>query len=277
MAIETKHEIFPKDPKKSYGLVELVKGTSPITDKEPESTVFTWPHLVFVELIAMLVVSVILVFLSLYFEAPLEEMASPDTTPNPMKAPWYFLGLQEMLVFFDPWLAGVVLPTFIIVGLILTPYIDINPKGNGQYNYSDRKFAVWNFAFGCALWYIMILVGVYLRGLDWQWYWPWDNWEAHKPPSGVSLIDYSVILMSPPFSLSREASQGIAYATVLGYFVVGMTIPFVFFRKFYNNLGFVRYNITMMLFLLMMSVPAKIILRLVFNIKYLLVTPFFKI
>jgi hypothetical protein len=275
MAIETKHEIFPKNPKKSYGLVELVRGTSPITDKEPETTVFTWPNLLYIELISILLASVILIGLSLYSGAPLEEMASPDTTPNPMKAPWYFLGLQELLVFFDPWLAGVVLPTFMIVGLILIPYIDINPKGVGEYNYTDRKFAIWNFAFGLGLWYIMIIVGVYLRGLDWQWYWPWDNWEAHKPPSGVSLIDYSVILTQ--WGLSKGAAQGIAYGTLIGYFVVGMTIPFIFFRKFYNALGFVRYNLTMFLFLTQMGVPIKIVLRLVFNIKYLLVTPFFKI
>lgn len=275
MAIETKHEIFPKNSKKSYGLVELVKGTSPITEKEPETTVFTWPNLLFIELIAILLSSVILIGLSMYSGAPLEEMASPDTTPNPMKAPWYFLGLQELLVFFDPWLAGVVLPTFMIVGLILIPYIDINPKGVGEYNYTDRKFAIWNFAFGLGLWYIMIVVGVYLRGLDWQWYWPWDNWEAHKPPSGVSLVDYSVILTQ--WGLSKSAAQGVAYATLIGYFVVGMTIPFLLFRKFYNALGFVRYNLTMFLFLTQMGVPIKIVLRLVFNIKYLLVTPFFKI
>ena len=275
MAIEIKHEIFPKDPKKSYGLVELVKGTSPITDKEPETTTFVWPNLLFIELIAILFSSAILIVLSLISGAPLEEMASADTTPNPMKAPWYFLGLQELLVFFDPWLAGVVLPSFIIVGLILLPYVDVNPKGVGQYNYSDRKFAIWTFSFGLALWYIMIVVGVYLRGLDWQWYWPWDNWELHKPPTGVQLIDYSIILTS--WGISKSVSQMIAYATVLGYFVVGMTIPFIFFRKFYNSLGFARYNMTMMLLLLMMSVPIKIVLRLVFNIKYLLVTPFFKI
>ena len=202
-------------------------------------------------------------------------MASPDTTPNPMKAPWYFLGLQELLVFFDPWLAGVVLPGLIIVGLILLPYIDVNPKGIGQYNYTDRKFAIWTFSFGLALWYIMIIVGVYFRGLDWQWYWPWDNWELHKSSSTVSLIDYSVILTS--WGLNKSVALIVTYATVAGYFIVGMTVPFLLFRRFYNSLGFVRFNITVLFFLMMMGVPIKIILRLVFNIKYLLVTPFFKI
>ncbi|MHB8482996.1 MAG: cytochrome B6 [Nitrospiria bacterium] len=275
MAIEVKHEIFPKDPKKSYGLVELVKGTSPITDKEPETTVFVWPHLLFIELISILLASAILIGLSMISGAPLEEAASLDTTPNPMKAPWYFLGLQELLVFFDPWLAGVVLPGLIIIGLILIPYIDVNSKGIGQYNYTDRKFAIWTFSFGLALWYILIIVGVYFRGLDWQWYWPWENWGLHKPASTVSLVDFSVILTS--WGLSNFAAEIVTYMTVIGYFIAGMTIPFVFFRNFYNSLGFVRFNVTILFFLMMMGVPIKIILRLVFNIKYLLVTPFFKI
>lgn len=275
MAIEVKHEIFPKNPKKSYGLVELVKGTSPITEKEPETTVFVWPNLLFIELISILLTSAILIGLSMISGAPLEETASPDTTPNPMKAPWYFLGLQELLVFFDPWLAGVVLPGLIIIGLVLIPYIDVNSKGIGQYNYTDRKFAIWTFSFGMALWYILIIVGVYLRGLDWSWYWPWENWAAHKAAGTVSLVDYSVILTS--WGLSNSAAEIVTYITVIGYFIVGMTIPFILFRKFYNELGFVRFNVTILLFLMMLGVPVKIVLRLVFNIKYLLVTPFFKI
>ena len=85
---------------------------------------------------AIFVVVLLLVW-SLLVDAPLEEPANPTRTPNPSKAPWYFLGLQEMLVFFDPWHAGVVLPTFIIIGLMVIPYIDINPHGNGYYTF-DR-------------------------------------------------------------------------------------------------------------------------------------------
>jgi len=72
---------------------------------------------------------------------------------NPAKAPWYFLGLQEMLVYFDPWIAGVIMPTLIIVGLMVIPYIDANPLGNGYYTYKQRKFAIWTFLFGfIGLW-----------------------------------------------------------------------------------------------------------------------------
>ena len=74
-------------------------------------------------------------------QAPLEQPASSTTAPNPSKAPWYFLGLQEMLVYFDPWMAGVVLPSMIIVGLMAIPYIDTNKSGNGYFSYADRKFA----------------------------------------------------------------------------------------------------------------------------------------
>src|SRR5580692_6793988 len=92
--------------------------------------------------------------------APLEEPSNPNVTMNPAKAPWYFLGLQEMLVYFDPWIAGVIMPTLIIVGLMVVPYIDANPLGNGYYTYKQRKFAIWTFLFGfIGLWVLMIVIG----------------------------------------------------------------------------------------------------------------------
>ena len=95
------------------------------------------------------------------FKAPLEEPANPTWAPNPAKAPWYFLGLQEMLVYFDPWMAGVVLPVLIIVGLVAIPYIDTNPKGNGYYTIMERKMAIWLFMFGwLVLWVYLIIKGV---------------------------------------------------------------------------------------------------------------------
>jgi hypothetical protein len=276
MADQTQTPVSPRDPKKTYGLAELVRGTTPGGTKPPEETVFTWPHLVYVEFIAMIASTVVLIILSLISGAPLEESASADTTPNPMKAPWYFLGLQELLVFFDPWLAGVVLPGLIIVGLMVIPFIDINPKGIGQYNYADRKFAVLSFCFGLALWYIFIVVGVYLRGLDWQWYWPWDNWLLHKEAGAVSLIDLEVI-MAQKFGISQKITNLITYGITGVFYAIGFTIPFIFFRKFYQALGFVRYNLLMFFFMTMMLVPFKVMIRLVFNIKYLLITPWFKI
>lgn len=255
--------------------MELVKGTAPATEKEPEDTIFSWPHLFYIELIAVLVVTAALLFLSLYVGAPLEEEVGRDTTPNPMKAPWYFVGLQELLVFFDPWIAGVTLPALIIIGLMLIPFIDTNPKGSGAYNFSERKFAVAVYAFGLGLWTALIIIGVWFRGLDWSWYWPWDNFHVHKPPI-VGLKDLSVIF-AKKFSISEFAGNALSYILVLVYFAVGLIIPVFIFKRFYNRLGFIRYVTTMALFLLLAGVPVKIALRLIFSIKYVMVTPWFKI
>src|SRR4026207_1000153 len=110
--------------------IRAKEGEDVVSDK-----IHSWPYFVRVEFIAGLILTLILFVWSITINAPLEEPANPTLTPNPSKAPWYFLGLQEMLVYFDPWIAGVMLPTFILVGLILIPYIDINPKGNGYYTF----------------------------------------------------------------------------------------------------------------------------------------------
>ena len=106
----------------------IAAGDDPI-EKQESDRVWVWPDLVYTELIALILCTAILIVWSVGLEAPLEQPANPANTPNPSKAPWYFLGLQEMLVYFDPWLAGVVLPSLIIVGLMAIPYIDTNPKG----------------------------------------------------------------------------------------------------------------------------------------------------
>jgi hypothetical protein len=112
-------------------------GKGPI-EKEESDRVWVWPDLVYTELISLILCSVVLIAWSIFLKAPLEQPANPANTPNPSKAPWYFLGLQEMLVYFDPWLAGVVLPGLMIVGLICIPYVDKNTKGNGYFT-SERK------------------------------------------------------------------------------------------------------------------------------------------
>src|SRR6201988_3365864 len=115
--------------------VPIKKATGPGDGK-----IHTWPHLVRNEFLITIGVVLLLLVWSLLVDAPLEEPANPTRTPNPSKAPWYFLGLQEMLVYFDPWNAGVVMPSLIIVGLMVIPFIDINPLGNGYYCFKDRKW-----------------------------------------------------------------------------------------------------------------------------------------
>ena len=134
----------------------------PVDDK-----IHTWPHLVRGEFLMALFVVVVLTLWSITIDAPLEEPANPTRTPNPSKAPWYFLGLQEMLVYFDPWNAGVVLPSLIIVGLMVIPFVDINPKGNGYYCFKDRKYEILTFFLGFhVLWVSMIIIGTFFRGRD---------------------------------------------------------------------------------------------------------------
>ena len=147
-----------------------------------------WPYLVRLEFLCALVVIIALTVWSIVIDAPLEEAANPTKTPNPSKAPWYFLGLQDILVYFDPWFAGVIAPVLIIVGLMLIPYLDVNPKGNGYYTYHERKVAIWVYCFGfLVLWIALIIMGVFLRGPGWNLFMPWQYWDPHKVVALVNV------------------------------------------------------------------------------------------
>ena len=151
-----------------YRALAFVKGESLAKEKDREVSkdeVHTWPYLVRVEFLAAIIMTIILMVWAVALDAPLEDPSDPTLTPNPAKAPWYFLGLQEMLVYFDPWIAGVVYPSLIVIGLMVIPYVDMNPKGNGYYTLKERKFAIFTFCFGFhVLWVLLIIVGVFMRG-----------------------------------------------------------------------------------------------------------------
>src|SRR5712664_2704855 len=136
-----------------------------------------WPYLVRIEFLAAVIVTVVLYVWSIALNAPLEEPANPNLTMNPSKAPWYFLGLQEMLVYFDPWIAGVVMPSIIMIGLMVFPYVDSNPLGNGYYTIKQRRFAVNMFAWGFLMWILLIFIGTFIRGPGWIWFWPGQTWD----------------------------------------------------------------------------------------------------
>ena len=120
----------------------------------------------------MVALTAFLLLWGIGLEAPLEEPASSVKTPNPSKAPWYFLGLQEMLVYFDPWMAGVVMPSMIVVGLMAIPYLDFNPKGNGYYTIAERKFSYLTYQFGfLLLWVVLIVLGTFLRRSELEYFW----------------------------------------------------------------------------------------------------------
>src|SRR5438132_3753239 len=143
--------------------------------------VHVWPYLLRIEFLAAIIVTLLLMVWSITLNAPLEEPSNPTLTMNPSKAPWYFLGLQEMLVYFDPWMAGVVMPTMIIVGLCAIPYIDFNQKGNGYFTFKERSFAISTFMFGfVVLWVVLIVLGTFLRGPNWSFFGVYEAWDPHK-------------------------------------------------------------------------------------------------
>lgn len=147
-----------------------------------EEKVDVWPNLITREYIAAAGCLLVIMLWSVLMNAPLEVLANPNVTPNPSKAPWYFVGLQELLVYFDPWIAGVVMPNLIIVGLMAIPYIDTNPKGIGYYSWKERPFANTLFLLGVAMWFILIFIGYYCRGPNFAWYWPWQSWLIQQLP-----------------------------------------------------------------------------------------------
>ncbi|MEK7389648.1 MAG: cytochrome b N-terminal domain-containing protein [Elusimicrobiota bacterium] len=155
-----------------------------------EEKVDVWPHLVKREYVAAAATVLVIMVWSILQNAPLEAIANPNVTTNPSKAPWYFVGLQELLVYFDPWIAGVVMPGLIIVGLIAIPYIDTNPKGIGYYAWKERPFANTMFMLGVVLWFALIYIGYACRGPNYAWYWPWESWYGLKaaPPATWSVF-----------------------------------------------------------------------------------------
>lgn len=267
----------------------LEKGEPPL-EKLDDEKVLVWPDLVYTEMICMIALTALLIFWAIWLQAPLEEPASSVKTPNPSKAPWYFLGLQEMLVYYDPWMAGVVLPSLIVVGLMAIPYIDFNKDGNGYYTIKQRRFAYITFQIGfLELWVTLIVLGTLLRGPNWNFFGPYEAWDAHKVESltNINLSDWfwldllgtslpaaptdSGFLTKLGYILVRE---WLGILLVLGYFIVLPPLMAVtVFRGFYQRMGFVRYMVLANLLLFMAALPIKMVLRWTVNLKYLIAIP----
>jgi hypothetical protein len=267
----------------------LDQGLEPLEKRDSEK-VLVWPDLVYTEMICMVAVTAILILWGIGLRAPLEEPASSVKTPNPSKAPWYFLGLQEMLVYFDPWMAGVVLPSLVIFGLMAIPFLDFNREGNGYYTIKRRPFAYIVFQLGfLELWVTLIVLGTFLRGPNWNFFGPYEIWDVHKVEAltNVDLSQYfweiwlnrgmpkapeGAGFLSKLGSILVRESPGILL--VLGYFVVmppllAMTV----FRNFFVKMGFIRFMVMSNLLLVMTLLPIKMLLRWTFNLKYLISIP----
>ena len=273
---------------------ERIKQGLPVVEKVNDEKVLVWPDLVYTELICMVGVSALLLVWALFLPAPLEEPASSVKTPNPSKAPWYFLGLQEMLVYFDPWYAGVVLPSLVVFGLMAMPYLDFNKKGNGYYSIEERKFSYLVYQFGFfELWITLIILGTFLRGPNWNFFGPFEYWTPYKVEvlNNVDLPQMfwvqwlnqplprapqdAGVLSQIGFIFLREAPG----LLIMGVYLVALPplMAVTIFRGFYAKMGFIRYMVMSNLMLLMLTLPLKMILRWTVNLKYIISIPEFSL
>ncbi|HEX8525175.1 MAG TPA: hypothetical protein VF669_23190 [Tepidisphaeraceae bacterium] len=261
----------------------------PLLEEDRDDKVLVWPDLVYTELICLILATAGLILWAIVSKAPLEQPANPGYAPNPAKAPWYFLGLQEMLVYFDPWMAGVVYPGLIILGLMAMPYIDVNPKGNGYYTIKERPFAIGTWLFGfLILWVVLIFFGTFLRGPNWSFFGPYQFWDLHKQEA-LNNQDISNIFWNRMMGVARPNPVDfpdypkwmiMIYREWLGIILVGVylvlapiVLRFTTFRRMYEHMGAIRYVIMVTLLLFMAMMPIKMVLRWLFNLKYFIYLP----
>jgi hypothetical protein len=140
-------------------------------EREQGDRINTFPHLLIEELLSLLIVSAALIVFSTFVNAPLRELANPNLTPNPSKAPWYFLGLQELLRYFHPMVAGVLIPTLFFGFLFVLPYVDRNPSNKP----GDRKLAIVLFTMTVMMMAILIIIGSFFRGPGFNFVFPWKE------------------------------------------------------------------------------------------------------
>jgi quinol---cytochrome c reductase cytochrome c subunit, bacillus type len=139
-------------------------------EREQGDRINVWPHLLIEEFVAMMIVLAALTIFATFVNAPLRELANPNLTPNPSKAPWYFLGLQELLRYFHPMVAGVLFaPTLVLLALAVAPYVDRNPSTKP----GDRKIAITLFTMLIMFGAVLTIIGSFFRGTGYNWVWPW--------------------------------------------------------------------------------------------------------
>ena len=165
----------------------------------------------------------------------------------------------------------------IIIGLMVIPYIDTNPLGSGYYTWKQRKFSIGTFLFGfIILWVAMIIIGTFIRGPGWQWFWPGQTWDHNR-------LIYEVNRDLPDlFGITSNLAKGIFGAIVVGgYYLLGGFVVHALFRRYnpkdYKRMSLLQYSIMMFFLLTMVGLPAKMLLRLLWHIKYVWITPWFNV
>jgi hypothetical protein len=270
-----------------------------------------WPYLVRIEFLAAVIVTVVLYIWSITLNAPLEEPANPNLTMNPSKAPWYFLGLQEMLVYFDPWIAGVVMPSIIMIGLMMFPYVDSNPLGNGYYTLRQRRFAVNMFNWGFLMWILLIFIGTFIRGPGWVWFWPGQTWDHNTVVFDRNRDVHEIVGLTManfpnhPDLMKYLVIPAFGFILVAGFYIIGgmffhwlmlrgpLKLSYLrspkkliawarerdpFEQKLLANTSLLQYVIFQFFAIsVLLAMPVKLFLRLVFTIKYVWVTPWFNV
>ncbi len=264
---------------------DRIRAGKPLIQEDKDDKVLVWPDLVYTEMICLVLGSVALILWSILLKAPLEAPANPAGPPNPSKAPWYFLGLQEMLVYYDPWMAGVILPGLIVVGLIAMPYLDTNPKGNGYFTLRERRFAisVWLFGF-IVLWVVLIVFGTFLRGPNWNFFGPFQYWDAHKqvPLTNVNLSDYFWLwwLGQPLPTASTHGPFYYVFREAFGIILTAAWIfilPVILAKTIMRRMVPVRFITMAFLLVVMALLPLKMVLRWLFILKYFVYLPEFNL
>lgn len=275
---------------------ERMERGEPLIESGADDKVLVWPDLVYTELICLVLCTLALIVWAIILKAPLEPPANPTNIPNPSKAPWYFLGLQELLVYFDPWIAGVLLPGLIIVGLISLPYLDKNPRGNGYFTFKERPMVISIYMFGFVImWVVLIVLGTFLRGPNWNLFGPYETWDPHRPAAllNINVSDVFWVILPESLGLSwwkpglpTQSAMGVpAYlireapglVLVGGYFfILPVILARTVFRKIYAQIGLIRYVVFWLLLSWMFIVPIKMVLRWLVNMKYFVaITEFF--
>ncbi len=181
MTTKDSNQVFIKDPNKTYGMMEIVDGTSPMVEKAPEDTVETFPNYIILLTISSLALVFLLFIISLFFDAPLEDLANPLVTPNPGKAPWYFTGIQELIHYTNkPMIPAIIVPLLIVLWLFLIPYVDRKPQTRltsllnrifigGE----KRKVLIIFFTLFVIGSLIFTAIGALFRGENWSFVLPW--------------------------------------------------------------------------------------------------------
>jgi quinol-cytochrome oxidoreductase complex cytochrome b subunit len=160
------------EPQPRYRLLGVVEREIEQRDEEePEDSVFTWPHFL-IRHVVVAGATILLVFaLAIAFNAPLQDLANPSSTPAEAKAPWYFAGLQELLSHLQPMVAGILIPGAALLFLVALPYLD-RSKG---WRIRDRKMVVIVFTVLAVSALVLTVIGAFFRGPGWSWVWPWQH------------------------------------------------------------------------------------------------------